>query len=404
MPSTIGWLDTTAEQQRIAREMVELFMMSESRDELGIGQIRDVFSDWLFPGTSVLQTRARYFVLVPWCYQVAEHRARRNRRKTIDEHAEDVQREMVATMQRDFPDEPGLIGKQVGRELKNLPRDLFWSGLVTFGIRRSEIEIPPEPVSAEGEVSELTSRRPTTWDPDLPQRPPDFPRQVHGGLDMSATEAGWLAERMRTGREETYLTHLLALDPTDLDVPAPWDVATDRSFPELEHARRFSWVMQGASLVYNLLVAQRYAEHTDLTALDGDGLTQRFEDRIATWADSLHPAVDPGGWDLHGLMIDVNARNPRINRRTWAFVRGWVDLLRTHGPHEAAHSPAAQSLIEQRERRKGNKSRLGGNVRVLEAWGGASGDGALTYRWRFIRQLLHDINGGHGTQEHDAHA
>src|SRR5699024_1650362 len=125
-----------------AREMVSLFMLSESRDELGIGQIRDVLSNWMFPGTSVLQTRARYFVLIPWCYEVAERRARRSA-KDLEQHVREVQREMIESMRRDFPDEDGLIGKQAGRALKGLPRDLFWSGLVAFGIRSTEIDVPP---------------------------------------------------------------------------------------------------------------------------------------------------------------------------------------------------------------------------------------------------------------------
>ena len=68
MPSTIAWIDSTPEEQRAARELIALFTQTEGRDELGIGQIRDALSDLLFPGTSTLQTRARYFLFVPWCY------------------------------------------------------------------------------------------------------------------------------------------------------------------------------------------------------------------------------------------------------------------------------------------------------------------------------------------------
>ncbi|WP_408647239.1 DUF6361 family protein [Tessaracoccus coleopterorum] len=49
-------------------------------DELGIGQIRDVFSNVLFPGTSVTQTRARYLLLVPWAFLKAGEQRRRERR------------------------------------------------------------------------------------------------------------------------------------------------------------------------------------------------------------------------------------------------------------------------------------------------------------------------------------
>ena len=38
------------------------------------GVIRDVFSDLLFPGISTIQTRARYFLIVPWIYQRHEKR------------------------------------------------------------------------------------------------------------------------------------------------------------------------------------------------------------------------------------------------------------------------------------------------------------------------------------------
>jgi len=34
-------------------------------DELGIGVIRDAFADLLFPGISTIQTRAKYFLIVP---------------------------------------------------------------------------------------------------------------------------------------------------------------------------------------------------------------------------------------------------------------------------------------------------------------------------------------------------
>src|SRR4051794_29652542 len=76
MPSKIAWLDVSAEEQRRAREMLALFTQTESRDELGIGQIRDVLSDSLWPGTSVLQTRARYYLFVPWLFRRGVERGR----------------------------------------------------------------------------------------------------------------------------------------------------------------------------------------------------------------------------------------------------------------------------------------------------------------------------------------
>lgn len=67
VPSLIAWLDADTDDQARMREIVKLFTDRDSRDELGLGQVRDAISDGLFPGTSVLLTRARYLLLVPWC-------------------------------------------------------------------------------------------------------------------------------------------------------------------------------------------------------------------------------------------------------------------------------------------------------------------------------------------------
>lgn len=52
-------------------ELVEQFRDQGTVDDLGIGQVRDSFSDALFPGTSTLHTRLRYALFIPWLLQRA---------------------------------------------------------------------------------------------------------------------------------------------------------------------------------------------------------------------------------------------------------------------------------------------------------------------------------------------
>ena len=73
-PAVLAWLDYSESDQRRAREIVAMFSQRESRDELGLGRIRDALSDTLFPGTSFLLTRARYLLFVPWLYREGAHR------------------------------------------------------------------------------------------------------------------------------------------------------------------------------------------------------------------------------------------------------------------------------------------------------------------------------------------
>ena len=70
--SEFVWLDYSEKDRRKMLEVVDLFKEHDTRDELGIGSVRDSFADQMFPGTSTIMTRARYFLLVAWTYQRLE--------------------------------------------------------------------------------------------------------------------------------------------------------------------------------------------------------------------------------------------------------------------------------------------------------------------------------------------
>ena len=58
MTSSVSWLDhSEADQQRV-RDLLQMFTDKATVDDLGFGTIRDAISNQLFPGTSVIQTRA----------------------------------------------------------------------------------------------------------------------------------------------------------------------------------------------------------------------------------------------------------------------------------------------------------------------------------------------------------
>ncbi len=63
LKSSLSWIDNDKEARGKVLELLSHFNEKDSRDELGIGSIRDRISDLLFPGTSTIQTRLRYFSL-----------------------------------------------------------------------------------------------------------------------------------------------------------------------------------------------------------------------------------------------------------------------------------------------------------------------------------------------------
>ena len=129
----IAWLDASREDQRRMREIVNLFTQSESRDELGIGQVRDTFSDALFPGISTLHTRARYLLFVPWCFTDAA--AQGGTAARAERRAAENERALIGGL-RELGATDGLIGRVAGVAVKTLPSALYWGALRQYGILR----------------------------------------------------------------------------------------------------------------------------------------------------------------------------------------------------------------------------------------------------------------------------
>jgi hypothetical protein len=67
LTSALTWLAYSDHDRQKMMNAIQLFREPGTLGELGIGTVRDAFADRLFPGTSTIQTRARYY-FVPWLY------------------------------------------------------------------------------------------------------------------------------------------------------------------------------------------------------------------------------------------------------------------------------------------------------------------------------------------------
>ena len=398
MPSLVAWLDASSEDQRRMREIVNLFSERDSRDELGIGQIRDALSDTLFPGTSTLLTRARYMLLIPWSFEAAaksgldaDERLRRVERN---------ERNLISTLKRET-DGDGLLGKTVGAALKTLPSSIYWAALRQYGIltdpslSQADATAPSvDRTSVDDEVAHSVG----PWSPTLPPVPDGFPDNTAGGFDLSRTEAEWLRDRMLSGSEGTLLAHFIDTQPLS-DSVAPWSDPATTSAPanvtnHLFNAEMFSLALNGASLLYNLLLAEAYeAAGYDRIA----GRVEDYRNHLRDWeARRDGMAVNFASWRRSDFWALLHEKNPRVNNLSKAFVDQWLDAVtvNVNGPLGIADNESLRLLVGNRERRhKGAQARLR-NSRLLQSWQGASGAGELTFRWRQVRGILADLHDG----------
>ena len=397
-PAVLAWLDYSEADQRRAREIVRMFSQPESRDELGLGQIRDALSDTLFPGTSVLLTRARYLLFVPWFYR--EGARLRRQGSQLSSWVDTQERRLIGAL-RNGGDSSGLIGGVVGEQVQNLPSTIYWNSLRRFGILRHD----GTPTQIAGlrqasrpldDTTEFVERSDAVWDPSMPGPPEDFFALTSCDFTLTRDEATWLAERIGQAAPDTLLEFLVEKGSRRPDVAQfAWDdnevnAAMGQVRDAVNEARRFAVAMHGAALLYNVLLAER-AEELGMTRHDGQ--RDYFADLLDQWSGEVQ-ASDLGSWNLEGLWALVMEQGRQASPLTYRFVTDWVNLVRSPSGRELASDQTARTLIREREiHQKRGQARLT-NDRLMRQWGGASGSGRLNFRWPVVARLLNDIADG----------
>lgn len=230
MRSTLTWLDHDAESMERMRRVIAAFDQKDTRDELGLGGVRDSLADHLFPGTNTLQTRLRYMLFVPWMY--VELECKRVDSAAITRRARDYElRLSLALLQAD--DKEGVIGKRAVMHLKRLPSSVYWSGLGAWGIRR----FPGSQDRYHAALDGIYQRRrercdrdddkdlvldawTTTWHRGLPDPPEGFPDEAD--LRLTRQEAEFLEDRSIVETQSGSLLAPLALRGGRLRVDYAW--------------------------------------------------------------------------------------------------------------------------------------------------------------------------------------
>ena len=413
MPSKFGWVDFTAEDRQRMLNVVRLFREQDTRDELGMGTIRDAFADHFFPGTSTIQTRAKYFLFIPWIYLIAEQK--KISTAEIKQRARKMEVQLIHAL-LGTEDADGVIGREAMDKLQRLPSMVYWNGLGSWGIRvfpgsRSQYHLSLNAYyrrSASQMAHTATSTReyetadrlpPVNWHPGLPDRPAYFPYTAE--MALTTDEAEYLAERILLRHGHSLLARLLS-NRKDVDVGFVWNhplvVSLSAELQDtIRHSRYFSEAIHGAALLYNLMLARK---------LQSAHLEDKYIALMADWSEVIRSQwVGFQNWyaELTAFWECPALREARIPAGTRAFVHRWMELLfEGPGPHAVAGSRRAQDLIYAREAMlKRNRARLG-NPRALEMWGGQAGTRQLDYRWPNARRILSDITIGLDGEEDDA--
>jgi hypothetical protein len=392
MGSVFTWLDQSDQQRRKVLDLLAMFKERETVDELGLGTIRDALADILFPGTSAPQTRARYFLFIPWMYLQFE------RKKTpsaeIARRANRFELDLIDAL-LNAGELDGVIGRLARRNLQRLPSNIYWSGLRRLNIflgdgsqgryHASLDSFYQRPRDLRTDDGDGLGGRRGNWHALLPDAPERFAENP--SLTLGLHEAEYLRDQIQASAPDSLFAALVR------DRRAPhedfaWDNAKHLEHSpaiqrQLVHAQNFSEVMHGAALLYNLILAEltKHGEHQE-----------KYQGAIGEWAERIQSrASELTGWDLNDFWQCVEVPGARIGLLTKQFVTDWCRVALFGDTGTSATSKRARDLVESRERALKRRLARVDNQRSRERWGGGSGTARLNYRWPNAARIAADI-------------
>ena len=380
----VGWIDFSSKDREKAMAVIDLMKENRAVDELGIGVVRDRLADILFPGTSTIQTRAKYFFIVPWCMIEAE----KNFKNKVDylKRLNNIETDVIKALIKNEPSNTtGIIGKDSIGTLKRKPSEIYWNGLRTYNIMPFNISrnqyISSIKTNKNHDVEGGDDKDSYYLDNDeIRWNITKFRKNWKENLTLSLTkeESEFLKEKITRYYPNSLYSYIINNKDISLEDEDIYDLTFKNTLPEvvrsdLDLALNFGKVIHGAHIRYNIILRQKNSVEIE-----------DYEDYWNQWCNEMSQF----NWDKFN--IDRIYEFAQTTKGTKEFIEGWFKAIREL---DNINLGQLDKMIEAREYSlKGQRAKLKnyGNVDVSK-WVGL---GMLEYRWRNVKTLVKDIKDG----------
>ena len=237
----LGWVDFSREDREKVLDVMNLLQEQGAVDEIGIGLVRDAFANLFFPGTSTVQTVAKYFLIVPYVLKEATEGRYGNDLNKILRKIDMEEKECGIRLMQNCPGEEGIIGRRVLPKswVARKPSNIYWNGIRTYDICTQDLTIPEllkasiilqeqkkssalgnkGDDTADSERDDVDAGRDVTT--QLFSVPDDYYADWRTNLSihLTATEAAFLRKMIETNVSTSLLGYLLrnSIDVTKYD-------------------------------------------------------------------------------------------------------------------------------------------------------------------------------------------
>lgn len=392
----LGWVDFSREDREKVLDVMNLLQEQGAVDEIGIGLVRDAFANLFFPGTSTVQTVAKYFLIVPYVLKEATEGRYGNNLNRILRRIDREEKECGIRLMQNCPGEDGIIGRRVLPKnwVARKPSNIYWNGIRTYGICTQDLTIPELLkasiiLQAQKKTSALGNKGDDAADSErddadagrdvatqLFSVPDDYYADWRTNLSihLTATEAAFLRKMIETSVSASLLGYLLrnSIDVTKYDSFEAIYEDLGTAVPA-ELARTMKLACDFNRLVYTARVRYNYI----LSA-------GQNEDAVAEWAYIEENMQHMMSVDVDDVLQTLHITNFRLRRFLTSFKAALM----------AGDLDAAEKVLIDREIEIKTRSRAKLCKRDDYANDTWIGGRYLDYRFSSAKRIITDIYRG----------
>ncbi|MCC9138707.1 DUF6361 family protein [Pontibacter silvestris] len=403
--ASLGWIDFSKKDRERVNTVLELLRPDGQVDELGIGTMRDALADTLFPGISTIQTRAKYFFIIPYIlYDFLRLPPSERKKKSPTNYLEEQEYEVMYDLADAYNREEGhgVIGVTKRRELKEKvarrPSEVYWNGLNTLkcldskGLSANAFLNRANKVNAETLVHAIAEEGHGD-DPDAGfdnyfnvKVPVSLDWRTGINLELNETEASYLRDAIMDIKDSVLAAVLESETLNDLFISSPSFVEFAKASIDIidsSQLRRnmvlahdFAILMEGAHIAYNQELQKQFLG------------VDSFDDAWDDWYQDLHNKM----FDLAGFQPeDIFYNAPTTRPQTRLFVIEWLHLVRAN---QLDHDKKQKLIRAQELQAKRKKARLQYHQKDDVKQGKRIGLRLLDFRYNNAKIIVQDIKKG----------
>lgn len=403
----IGYINFGQKEKENLYKVLQSIRDHHAIDELGIGRIRDAFSNKMFPGMSTLHNRAKYFAVLPALYYAAERGHYKNvgevRQRIINLEIKLTRQLMIGSPTEE---QWGITGSTMidqaerspSRYVKYDPTYIYWSGLITYGMvringniyqlifeRSQNAENHPkrllkqkEEEEYETDADELIGNRQLFETSGLAYT---FDGKSGINIALNEAEAAYIKKKIITSEssKDSLLAYLLKHDVPVVkdyqDLHTVWNELPETYRLTYMLSARFSRFIYLLRIFYNYLYDQK------------TGNPQGADAQLSTYQDYAN--ANKNDFTIEHMAeilsyVDADVNDNSVKKFCFEAMRCV----------ESNDLKTLQSLIEERE-----KAMKGATRAKLNNWAKYQGKPHaeaffLNYRWNIVYSMINEIKKG----------